>query len=239
MIAITLSLLVFTAAYAAPAEKVNISYAAEVFDRVEVDQMECLHKKNYKLILFEAYKDGKFNHHVRATMWTAINDKMGGEVYLTPDANIDKSAKQQVDETLNGMISHGMPITRLWIKITDEKKWTSSLHYNDFFLNDLVMAAEARKRTVGIITNSKIYYKLFTGLYNYVANDRIWYTNPEPVTCNGQEVANFDDFKPFAGWVKPSAKQLCVAAKECGITINRNIVKPGYIWIPPERKDRN
>ncbi|KIH54495.1 hypothetical protein ANCDUO_15358 [Ancylostoma duodenale] len=138
---------------------------------------------------------------------------MGGEVYLTPDANIDKSAKQQVDETLNGMISHGMPITRLWIK--------------------------ARKRTVGIITNSKIYYKLFTGLYNYVANDRIWYTNPEPVTCNGQEVANFDDFKPFAGWVKPSAKQLCVAAKECGITINRNIVKPGYIWIPPERKDRN
>ncbi|EYB98235.1 hypothetical protein Y032_0133g1787 [Ancylostoma ceylanicum] len=233
MIAIALSLLVFTAAHAAPTKQVNITYAAEVFGRIETDQMQCLHKKNYKIILYEAYADGKFDDNVKATMWTAINDKMGGEVYMTPDATIEKSAQQQMDETLNGMIRHGMPITRIWIKIADEKKWSSSINYNDFFLNDLVMAAEARGRSVGIITNSKAFYRTFTGLYDFVGEDRIWYTTPEPVTCTDKKGANFDDFVPFGGWRKPSAKQYCVGENVCGITINGNIVKPGFIWIPP------
>ncbi|RCN35220.1 hypothetical protein ANCCAN_18935, partial [Ancylostoma caninum] len=73
MIAITLSLLVFTAVYAAPVEQVNITYAAEVFGRVELHQMQCLHKKDYKIILFEAYADGKFDNDVKATVWTAVN----------------------------------------------------------------------------------------------------------------------------------------------------------------------
>ncbi|KAL6741713.1 hypothetical protein Aduo_014941 [Ancylostoma duodenale] len=231
MITIASFLLVFTVAYAAPVDD-KLAYAAEVFGEVTPTQMACLRKENYMVALVEAYSNGEFKQNAIPTAWNAVYSNMGMEVYMTPDATLKKSAKQQVDETIMGLISKGLTVTDLWIKVTDLSKWSPSISFNNVFLYELVNAVKSHGRKVGIITNSEAFYKITPGLDHYSDDVRLWYGDSSPVTCTGQEGADFGDFKPFAGWGKPDAKQYCVGAKVCGVTINGNVVSTASIWTP-------
>ncbi|EYC11267.1 hypothetical protein Y032_0051g2108 [Ancylostoma ceylanicum] len=231
MISITFCLLVFTIVHAAPACD-KLAYAAELFGEVTPSQMACLRKEQYKVALVEAYSNGKFNDDAIPTAWNAVYTNMGIEVYMIPDTTLEKSAKQQVDETIMGLISKGLTVTDLWIKATDLSKWNSSIMFNYVFLSELVNAVKAHGRKVGIITSSEAFYKITPGM-DHVSDDvRLWYTISEPQQCNGTEGADFGDFQSFAGWMKPDAKQYCVGAKACDVTINGNVVSPASIWTP-------
>ncbi|RCN37260.1 hypothetical protein ANCCAN_16852 [Ancylostoma caninum] len=151
---------------------------------------------------------------------------------MTPDATLEKSAKQQVDETITGLISKGLTVTDLWIKVTDLSKWTPSISFNNVFLIELVDAVKAHGRKVGIITNSEAFYKITPGLDHYSDDVKLWYGDSKPMMCNGTEGTNFEDFEPFAGWSNPDAKEYCVGAKVCGVTINGNVVSAASIWTP-------
>ncbi|KIH55620.1 hypothetical protein ANCDUO_14218 [Ancylostoma duodenale] len=181
----------------------KLAYAAEVFGEVTPSQMACLRKENYMVALVEAYSNGEFKQNAIPTAWNAVYTEtlkcrkllgnMGIEVYMTPDATLKKSAKQQVDETIMGLISKGLTVTDLWIKVTDLSKWSPSISFNNVFLYELVNAVKSHGRKVGIITDSEAFYKITPGLDHYSDDVRLWYGDSSPVTCTGQEGADFGD----------------------------------------------
>ncbi|KAK6732411.1 hypothetical protein RB195_016660 [Necator americanus] len=237
MLPIALSLLLaITFTRAAPVEQDNLAFAAEVLGSVTPQQMSCLRDANYRVALVEAYTDGQFIPDSIPNAWFAVTTGMGVEIYMTPNALHSKTAKQQVDETIQGLISKGLTIKQLWVKITDVSKWTPSIMFNDNFLGEVMAAINAHGRKVGIITNSAAFYEITPGLGYYMHNVKLWYGNSKLVTCDRVEenqTANFNDFKSFADWTKPDAKECCVGRKLCDITVNSNVVSKDSIWTPP------
>ncbi|CAJ0608300.1 unnamed protein product [Cylicocyclus nassatus] len=51
----------------------------------------------------------------------------------------------------------------------------------------------------------------------------LWYWNVNGGGPSGETPANFDDFRPFAKFTKPTMKQFGQMEQICGVTVNRDI----------------
>ncbi|KIH42684.1 hypothetical protein ANCDUO_27327 [Ancylostoma duodenale] len=51
----------------------------------------------------------------------------------------------------------------------------------------------------------------------------LWYWNVNGAGPSGETPSNFNDFRPFAKFTKPTVKQFAQVESVCGVTVNRDI----------------
>ncbi|EYB93749.1 hypothetical protein Y032_0179g726 [Ancylostoma ceylanicum] len=192
--------------------------------------MLCLYDNKYKVVLLKAYDNNRFIGTAVTNAWRARMSQMNYEVYMVPDPSNKKSALQQVGELVFGLSNEGLAeFRRIWIRVTDPKKWSTSTGSNRRFLERLFDAARTHTREIGIITNKDDFIQITGGVSLGRSDVRLWYLEDG---CDKKK-ADLEYFAPFGDWNAMDARQYCAAAQVCGLTVNKSVVSP---WSFPIRK---
>ncbi|VDM55465.1 unnamed protein product [Angiostrongylus costaricensis] len=140
---------------------------------------------------------------------------------MTPQPNSVKSGAVQFDEMYNNLKNSQVTVRSVWIQITSPINWSSSIRTNIDFINSILARANTYGLTIGIYTNFYDWSQI-TG-YATASNVMLWYWNVYGAGLSSESPANFDDFRPFAGWTVPNVKQFGQVESICNIEVNRNI----------------
>ncbi|RCN40416.1 hypothetical protein ANCCAN_13662 [Ancylostoma caninum] len=155
---------------------------------------------------------------------------MNYEVYMVPDPSNKKSALNQVGEVVLGLSNGGLPdFRRIWIKVTDPKKWSKATGSNRRFLGRLFDAVKEHTREIGIITNKDDFIQITGGIPLGRTDVRLWYREDG---CDERKT-DLEYFAPFGDWNAIDARQYCASTQVCAITVNKSVISP---WSFPIRK---
>ncbi|EYB93747.1 hypothetical protein Y032_0179g726 [Ancylostoma ceylanicum] len=208
----------------------KVEPAVELLNVPNIKQMLCLYDNKYKVVLLKAYDNNRFIGTAVTNAWRARMSQMNYEVYMVPDPSNKKSALQQVGELVFGLSNEGLAeFRRIWIRVTDPKKWSTSTGSNRRFLERLFDAARTHTREIGIITNKDDFIQITGGVSLGRSDVRLWYLEDG---CDKKK-ADLEYFAPFGDWNAMDARQYCAAAQVCGLTVNKSVVSP---WSFPIRK---
>ncbi|KAF8385057.1 hypothetical protein PRIPAC_74199, partial [Pristionchus pacificus] len=122
------------------------------------------------------------------------------DAYLFPcHSSSCGTAKAQVQATVNALKNGGAKFGMLWLDV-EIYNWPSNQATNRQFILDMVSECNALKVKVGIYSNNNNWQSIVGIDWNGVSKYPLWWAN-----YNG--AANFNNFKPFGGWSKPSIHQ--------------------------------
>ncbi|CAJ0598879.1 unnamed protein product [Cylicocyclus nassatus] len=108
----------------------------------------------------------------------------------------------------------------LGTEVTSPVNWGPNTQENINFLNDIIMAANSYGIAVGIYTNAYDWDQITKGAN--IGNAMLWYWSVYGAGPRGETPANFDDFRPFASFYRPTVKQFAQKENVCGIVVNRD-----------------
>ncbi|VDL73315.1 unnamed protein product [Nippostrongylus brasiliensis] len=114
---------------------------------------------------------------------------------MTPNPTSSKTGATQFDELYTALINANINVRSIWLQ-----------QYG---------------LTVGIYTNSYDWDQIAGGATVY--NVMLWYWKVNGAGTSGETPANYNDFRSFGGWSKPSVKQFAQSEYTCGVLSNRDI----------------
>nr|CDJ98453.1 Glycoside hydrolase domain containing protein [Haemonchus contortus] len=204
-------------------ELASLAYAVDLSAPVSLSGFQCIRNNLYNVAFIRAYTpvgQGQVDPYACANIQNANAAGMGTEVYMTPQPNSAKTGAQQFDEMYSNLINSNIKVQSVWIQVTSPVNWyvTSSLNIN--FINSILSRASQYGLTIGIYTNVNEWNQI-TGSAT-ISNAMLWYWNTYGSGVSNETPANFNDFRPFAGWTYPSVKQFGQVESVCGITVNRD-----------------
>uniref|UniRef100_A0AC35TUY5 Glycosyl hydrolase family 25 n=1 Tax=Rhabditophanes sp. KR3021 TaxID=114890 RepID=A0AC35TUY5_9BILA len=157
---------------------------------------------NYKFAVFRAWESvGNYDYTGIQNIKNARQAKgiLDVDAYIFPRCSGGASAAAQVEATINKLRSEGATIGMLWLDI-ERYAWPANQGSNQNFILEMVHQGEAMGVKMGVYTNYNNWMAI-TGInWAGVSHLPLWYA-----AYDGQ--ANFNDFRSFGGWSKPSIKQ--------------------------------
>jgi GH25 family lysozyme M1 (1,4-beta-N-acetylmuramidase) len=110
----------------------------------------------------------------------------------------------------------GSTYGHFWLDIEGPGQyWSSNQQTNQQFFEGLVSAAKSAGVNIGVYSSASQWVPIFGSSYNGGSAYPLWYAN-----YDGAE--NFNDFKPFGGWSKPSLKQYGDNGNTCGVSYDKD-----------------
>ena len=163
-------------------------------------------KKLYNRMAFRGYQEiGKVDPYLVKNLEAAKTAGIISYVYMKPCFYCGKPG-EQVAEIAAAM--KGFTVPHLWISV--EGSWGVDKEKNKQFLRELVGNATSLALKPGIFTFSPTWDRLMGKDCSEFGPLPLWYirwnSNPEP-----------NDFLPFGGWTKPTAKQYDTGEEDCSI----------------------
>ncbi|WKX93693.1 hypothetical protein Q1695_011172 [Nippostrongylus brasiliensis] len=140
---------------------------------------------------------------------------------MTPSPTSSKTGATQFDELYNALISANINVRSIWLQVTSPINWPTNTSNNVAFMNSVLSRAIQYGLTVGIYTNSYDWDQIAGGATVY--NVMLWYWKVNGAGTSGETPANYNDFRSFGGWSKPSVKQFAQSEYTCGVLSNRDI----------------
>jgi len=137
------------------------------------------------------------------------------DVYFFP-AFYHKAANASVDQFHSSMTSHGVHANRVWLDIEGPQYWGPDHQRNNDYILDLYYRLKSQGYIVGVYTSDSQWVPI-TGDSKILSFLPVWYAAYET-----PQEPNFNDWRPFGGWSRPSIKQFRGTHSECGASIDAN-----------------
>ncbi|KHJ91002.1 hypothetical protein OESDEN_09140 [Oesophagostomum dentatum] len=174
------------------------------------------------MIAYSPAGNGAFDTNAVNNIRYAWNAGLGTEVFMTPQPKSYKKGGQQLQEVYNGLKAGKIDVKRVWVQVTSPVNWGANAQANIAFLNDIVKAAKTYGLTIGYYT-SQYDWAQITKSAPVQGTTQLWYWNVNGAGPGGETPANFNDFRAFGGFTKPTAKQFGQVENVCGFVVNRDI----------------
>ncbi|VDO58880.1 unnamed protein product [Haemonchus placei] len=113
----------------------------------------------------------------------------------------------------------GIKVNKVWIQVTSPQNWDPYTQNNVFFLNQVMAAAKKYGIGLGFYTSFYDWSQITNNAF--VNGPQLWYWSVNGGGVRGETPANFNDFRPFARFTKPTVKQFGQVETVCGVTVNR------------------
>uniref|UniRef100_A0A914PLS9 Uncharacterized protein n=1 Tax=Panagrolaimus davidi TaxID=227884 RepID=A0A914PLS9_9BILA len=221
----------FNHAFPAPrlnaAAKATYNFAVDITAYGSSSTFQCLYKAGYNAVFIQGYSPasgGSVNTNLIQNLNNAGAASLGNEVYVTPATG--KAGATQFDAVFNKLKASGINVRSIWLQVTSPINWSNNIQTNLDLIQSFVSRANANGVSAGIYTNWYDWQQI-TGSYKGFSGLRLWYWNALGQGPNAESPATFDDFRTFAGRVKPAVKQFAVNEELCGLTLNRNVFPQG------------
>ncbi len=181
----------------------------------EIDDAKCT-LQSFTDIVLRVYKstgavEPNFAKNVKLLADTGLKYELSA--YIAPCLTCEVAT--QAKEILAAI--KGIALKMVWVSV--EGRWNPDRQKNKQFLTELLAELTKGGVTAGIHTDMWSWQFIMGREVHDFADRKLWYTNH-----NGRQDSN--DFRPFAGWTTPNAKQYQGAAELCGDTINKDIYFP-------------
>ncbi|RCN46693.1 hypothetical protein ANCCAN_07322 [Ancylostoma caninum] len=200
------------------------AYAVDLEVPVPLSGFNCMKKYGYKTVFIRAYDPtgaGRFDTNAVNNIRNANQAGLGTEAYMTPQLHSNKRGSQQFRELYEGLRNAKIQVRTVWVQVTSPVNWGPNTQANIYFINDIVSMAKYYGVTIGFYTNVYDWNQITKGAN--VEGAMLWYWNVNGAGVNGETPANFDDFRPFAKFTKPTVKQFGQVEHLCGVTVNRDV----------------
>ena len=112
------------------------------------------------------------------------------------------------------MLSLDLDTNFIWLDIEIWKNWYDDKTMNRKFFEELI-SADFGEKSIGIYTSLHNWETLMGLDYTKGSSYPLWYARYD-------NQPNFQDFKPFAGWLKPQIKQFSGDQSICGVGVDLN-----------------
>ncbi len=134
------------------------------------------------------------------------------DVYFFPALRLGANAS--VDQFARDVSAKGISFGRVWLDI-EKAEWTSCAH-NVPYVFDLYHRLREKGFRVGIYSNSFMWSSIMCNA-KFKDAPPLWYAHYE-----SPPNPSFSDFKPFASWSAPFAKQYEGGHTNCGVNYDAN-----------------
>eukprot|EP01129_Flabellula_baltica_P017318 TRINITY_DN9566_c0_g1_i1.p1 TRINITY_DN9566_c0_g1~~TRINITY_DN9566_c0_g1_i1.p1 ORF type:complete len:220 (-),score=52.09 TRINITY_DN9566_c0_g1_i1:17-655(-) len=189
------------------------TYGVDVSQLVSQSQFECLRGRGFNFAIPRGYQSGgRVDPNVVANIRNAKAAGMAHvDVYLFPCVKCGNPEGQ-----VRALMDHirGEPYGMVWLDV-ERYAWTSSLTTNRNFITAMANEVIRNGKAVGIYTNYYNWQEIVGLGWTGVSQHPLWYAHYDGVP-------NYNDFRSFGGWSKPSIKQYVGDASECGVGIDKN-----------------
>ncbi|KAL6733589.1 hypothetical protein Aduo_004223 [Ancylostoma duodenale] len=133
----------------------------------------------------------------------------------------DPAGSGRFDVNAVNNIRNANKVRTVWLQVTSPVNWGANNQANIYFLNDIISAAKSVGVTIGFYTNIYDWQQITKGAW--VEGAMLWYWNVNGGGPQGETPANFNDFRPFGRFTKPTVKQFGQVENVCGVTVNRDV----------------
>ena len=188
----------------------------------------CMKQNGMNSALIESYSAGSPDSQAMDSMWAAMGAGImyRGAVFV-PDVNSMISVKDQINAAVADLKnSMGAWNGKLWLQVVDAEMWTGDFNLNMIYYENMVNACDATQVTCGIYSSYIDWISIFGSAdYEYGNNHRLWYLNAD-------NMANFDDYEEFGGWMSSSLwgktyTDMEAAGSYCNVSV-------GLVYIPQQ-----
>ncbi|KAK6757967.1 hypothetical protein RB195_015657 [Necator americanus] len=200
------------------------AYAVDLAVPVPVSAFTCLKNSGYSAVFVRGYDPasaGKFDTNAVNNIRNAKKAGLECEVFMTPQPRSVKKGSQQFTEMYEGFKQADIKLKTVWVQVTSPINWNRDTKANIDFLRDILSMAKYYAVAIGFYTNVYDWTQITNGAA--AEGTMLWYWNVMGGGRNGETPANFNDFRPFAKFTKPTVKQFAQVEDVCGITVNRDV----------------
>nr|CDJ94645.1 C. briggsae CBR-LYS-6.1 protein [Haemonchus contortus] len=202
----------------------GFAYAVDFSVPATASVFNCLRNSNYRTVFLRAFDprgSGQFDRNSISNIRQAFAARLGVEVYMTPQIRSVKNGTAQFMEVLSNLNIAGIKVNKVWIQVTSPQNWDPYPQNNVFFLNQVMAAAKKYGICLGFYTNFYDWSQITNNAF--VNGPQLWYWSVNGGGVRGETPANFNDFRPFARFTKPTVKQFGQVETVCGVTVNRDV----------------
>jgi len=193
-------------------------YGNDVSTAVSTSQYQCLKQKGYVFTIIRAWRslcspDPNAPGTIKAAHAAGIKNV---NVYMFPAFACGKSAKQQVEDTINHLA--GSKFGMLWMDIEGAgSNWSKDQSKNRAWLREAVAHAHKRlgKGRVGVYSLASAWNVVMGSSCTEFSNLPLWYAHFD-------RNPSFSDWRSFGGWKKPAIKQFNDGPSVCGVGMDHN-----------------
>uniref|UniRef100_A0AC35TIE4 Lysozyme n=1 Tax=Rhabditophanes sp. KR3021 TaxID=114890 RepID=A0AC35TIE4_9BILA len=201
------------------------AYGVDISQGASVANFQCLLKSGYKTVFTQVYinsGNGLVDTAGIQNVKNAYSAGMGTEVFISPSPNSNKQGYQQFDETLAALKKAGINVRTIWLKVSYPIHWSNNLQYNVNFIQSIITRAKSNAITVGIYTNFYDWAQI-TGSTTAFTQYKmpLWYWGILGYGPSAEGTADFKDFRAFASWNAPAAKEYASTETACGQVIGK------------------
>ncbi|KHJ84459.1 hypothetical protein OESDEN_15827 [Oesophagostomum dentatum] len=172
------------------------AYAVDLDSATSYEAFSCMRSYGYRAVFIRGY-----------------NPSGMGSFDLNCVSNI-RNARQ-------GLKSANMQVNTIWVQVTSPINWDTNRQQNIIFLNEIITTANSYGVIIGFYTNAYDWNQILGTAT--VDNAMLWYWNVYGGGVSGETAPNFDDFRQFAKFTRPVAKQFGQVEYLCGVTVNRDV----------------
>jgi len=169
--------------------------------------------QNFHFAVTRAYRsDNVFDSTSIQNLIGAKSVGFYADVYIFPCVPCGNPQGQ-----INNMLDRlgNTPFGMVWLDI-EVFQWSSNHQSNINFIEGMINAVVARigEKRLGIYTNYYMWQSI-TGLATFASYLPLWYAHYD-------DSPNYNDFRAFGGWTKPSIKQYKGTTDVCGTGVDLN-----------------
>eukprot|EP01087_Luapelamoeba_hula_P006378 TRINITY_DN1645_c0_g1_i1.p1 TRINITY_DN1645_c0_g1~~TRINITY_DN1645_c0_g1_i1.p1 ORF type:complete len:218 (+),score=23.67 TRINITY_DN1645_c0_g1_i1:43-696(+) len=190
----------------------------DVSEATSESSFACLKKEGYDYAIVRAYQSfGRPDPAGPISVDAAWKAGMAHvDVYMFPCPKCASSAATQVKEAIEYLASHRVKYGTFWLDIEGPQYWSSNKDTNKKFIEELLEAVKAHGQHASIYTSASQWIPI-VGSWDAPGRSgvRLWYANYD-------SAENFNDFREFGGWRRPSYKQYRGSVSLCGAGVDLN-----------------
>uniref|UniRef100_A0A7I4Y1Z9 C-type lectin domain-containing protein n=1 Tax=Haemonchus contortus TaxID=6289 RepID=A0A7I4Y1Z9_HAECO len=205
-------------------ELASVAYAVDLSVLASTATYQCMKQSLYNVAFIRGYTgayQGQIDPYSVMNIQNAAAAGLGTEVYMTPQPISSKTGAQQFDEMYNMLIGANIYVKSIWVQVTSPNNWSTSSSTNVNFLNSILAEALQYGLNIGIYTNSDEWKQIVGGATT--RNVNLWYWKTKGSGASNESPANFNDFKSFGSWTKPTVNQFAQVESICGVIVNRDV----------------
>uniref|UniRef100_A0A0N5BT77 Glycoside hydrolase n=1 Tax=Strongyloides papillosus TaxID=174720 RepID=A0A0N5BT77_STREA len=201
------------------------AYAIDVKGSFSVSQFRCIKLSNYSAIFTQIYSPingGSVDIYGSKNVVFANQVGLGTEAYINPSPQSIKRSYIQFDEAYNQLISAGIKVRTIWLKVTKPLLWKQNSSYNVDFIKGMITRARSRGVTLGIFTNWYDWDQITGSTTTFQQyNLPLWYWDVYGFGSGAESPANFDDFRSFGSFSYIKAKEYALIEWFCSAVISK------------------
>ncbi|KHJ84997.1 hypothetical protein OESDEN_15282, partial [Oesophagostomum dentatum] len=200
------------------------AYAVDLDSATSYQAFSCMKSYGYRAVFIRGYNPsgmGSFDLNCVSNVRNANQAGLGTEVFMTPQPRSTKRGSQQFLELYQGLKNANMQVNTIWLQVTSPINWDTNRQQNINFLNEIISTANSYGVRIGFYTNAYDWNQILGTAT--VDNAMLWYWNVYGGGVSGETAPNFDDFRQFAKFTRPVAKQFGQVEYLCGVQVNRDV----------------